>query len=80
MKEVTITEFRTHLHAILRQVHKTGRPVRIARFGRTIAIIRPATATAPGRKLNFMNGKMRILGDIILPASDADDCEAVRER
>jgi prevent-host-death family protein len=43
MKEVSISELRTHCYAIVREVQRTGKPVLITRFGKPLAEIRPCS-------------------------------------
>ena len=79
MKEVTVSEFRAHLHAIVKQVQKTKRPIRITRLGRPIVEVRPAAPLAARHLMGFMKGKMDIVEDIISPANDPDDWEVLRD-
>jgi len=46
MKKVTISEFRTHLYAIVKRVQRTKRPVLVTRFGKPAIQIRPADPIA----------------------------------
>ena len=77
MKKVTISEFRPHLHAILRGVERTKRPVLVTRFGKPFIEIKPI---ASQNLVSSGKSKMRILGDIILPASDSEDHDTLCER
>jgi prevent-host-death family protein len=78
MKEITISEFRTRLHAILNHVQKRKQPVRITRYGKPMAEIRPAAVS--GRSvMGIMKSKMKIVGDIVSPASDPEDWEVLRD-
>lgn len=79
MKEITISEFRTNLHAIIKRVQKTKRPVRITRLGKVVAEIRPVARVAGRNVMGFMKGRMEIVGDIVSPANDPDDWEVLRD-
>jgi prevent-host-death family protein len=76
MREITISEFCTHLHSILRQVQKTKRPVLITRFGIPVAEVRPV---ANRKFMSSMKSEMKIVGDIVSPASDPDDWDVLRD-
>jgi prevent-host-death family protein len=39
MKEISISEFKTKCHHIIEQVRRTGRPIRVTRFGKPLARI-----------------------------------------
>jgi prevent-host-death family protein len=79
MKEVTISEFRTKCFSLLNQVQKTGKPLRVTRFGKPIAEIVPASPLKKtGNWFGSMKGTMEILGDIISPANDEEDWEVLR--
>jgi prevent-host-death family protein len=79
MKEVTISEFKAKCFSLLNQVRKTKQPLRVTRFGKPIADIMP-TAPQPSRADWFgsMKDTIEILGDIVSPASDEDEWEALR--
>lgn len=66
MKEVTISEFKARCFALIREVEKTGKPLRILRRGKPPAEVIPVIA-APKRKLGSLVGKGIILGDIVSP-------------
>lgn len=80
MKQIAISEFKAKCLAILDQVQKTKRPVRITRRGKPIAeVVPPSPAAVPKDWMGFMKGKMKIVGDIVSPASDPDDWEVLRD-
>jgi prevent-host-death family protein len=79
MKEVAISEFKAKCLAILDQVQKTRRPVRITRRGKPVAEVVPPSPESRKDLFGFMKGKMKILGDIVSPASDPDDWEVLRD-
>ena len=74
MKEVGISEFKAKCLAILEELRRTRRPVRVTRFGEPIAEVVPHSAVkTTGRKFGTMAGKMRIIGDIVGPISSLND-------
>ncbi len=79
MKEVAISEFKAKCLAILDQVQKTKQPIRVTRRGKPIAQVSPPSTTEPGNWMGSMKGRMKILGDIVSPASDPEDWEVLRD-
>jgi prevent-host-death family protein len=79
MKEVPISEFKAKCAALLSQVQKTKKPIRITRFGKPVAEVVPATTLRSKDWIGSMKGKCEILGDIISPASDESDWEVLRD-
>lgn len=80
MEEVAISEFKAKCLAILERVRKTRRPIRITRRGKPVAEIVPPTKTVSRAEwIGSMKGKMKILGDMISPANDPDEWEALRD-
>lgn len=78
MKEVAISEFKAKCLAILDEVQKTKQPIRVTRRGRPIAEVSPPSPTNNRDWMGSMK-EMKILGDIISPASDEDDWEVLRD-
>jgi prevent-host-death family protein len=78
MKEIAITEFRTKCSAILSQVQRTKKPIRITRLGRPIAEVIPVDPLRNRDWIGSMKGKIKILGDIVSPACDESDWEVLR--
>ena len=76
MKKVSVSEFRSHLYRLVRQVQRNKRSILITRFGKPIAEIRPI---ANSNIIGFTRGRAKILGNIISPASDPDDLEVLRD-
>ena len=79
MEEIAVSHFKATCLSVLENVRKTRKPVRITRFGKPLADVVPATV-APGSAnwLGCMAGTGRINGDIVSPASDESDWEALR--
>lgn len=80
MKEVAISEFKAKCLAMLEQVHKTKKPIRITRFGKPVAeVVPPTPAAEQGNWLGYMAGTMEIVGDIVSPVIEETDWEALRD-
>jgi prevent-host-death family protein len=79
MKEVAISEFKAKCLALVAQVEKTKHPIRITRFGKPVAEVIPPSAQAPENWIGSMKDKIEILGDIVSPANDEGDWEALRD-
>lgn len=80
MREVAISEFKAKCLALLEEVQKTKKPLRVTRFGKPVAEVVPASPEAgPADWIGSMTDSMEILGDIVSPASDDQDWEALRD-
>ncbi len=80
MEEVSISEFKAKCLAILEQVRRTKKPIRITRFGEPVAeVVPPAPPKAKASWLGSMKGRMEILGDITAPAVVSDEWEVLRD-
>jgi len=79
MKEIAISEFKAKCLALIDQVEKTRQPIRITRRGKVVAEVGPPAPTEDRSWIGSMKGKSKILGDIISPANDPDDWEALRD-
>lgn len=81
MEEIAISEFKAKCLAVLEQVRKTQQPVRITRHGKPVAEVIPAKPAVMDRAawIGSLKGSIQILGDIVSPASDEDEWEALRD-
>ena len=80
MEEVAISVFKAKCLALLEQVRKTKKPIRITRHGKPVADVFPPAPVARKRSwLGSMAGKMEIVGDIVSPVIDLNDFEAWRD-
>lgn len=80
MKEVPISEFKAKCLALLEQVRRTRQPIRITRHGKPIAEIVPSPPFANRKTwIGSMKDSIEIIGDIISPANDPDEWEALRD-
>ena len=79
MKKVAISEFKAKCLAMLDEVQKTKTPLLITRFGEPVAEVVPSSATAPRDWMGSMKDSIKILGDIVSPATDESDWEALQD-
>jgi prevent-host-death family protein len=79
MKEIAISEFKAKCLALLDQVQKTKRPIRVTRFGKPIAEVVPPSPPPASDWIGSMRDEIEILGDIVGPASDDNDWEVLRD-
>ena len=75
MEEMQISTFKATCLAVLERVGKTGQPVLVTRYGQPVAQIVPPPS---GDWLGAMAGSGRIRDDLIAPALDAGEWEALR--
>jgi prevent-host-death family protein len=74
MRSMPISKFKATCLAVLEQVQRTGRPLRVTRFGKPIADIVPPKPEDPKPGwLGAMRGTAKIVGDITVPSSDLVD-------
>ncbi len=79
MEEIAISKFKAKCLAIVERVRKTRRPVRITRFGEPVAeLVPPSTSPLPKKWIGAMESTGVIEGDIVSPASDESDWEALQ--
>jgi prevent-host-death family protein len=64
MKEIAISEFKAKCLALLDQVHKTKKTIRVTRFGKPIADVIPPSPTPRKDWMGSMKSRIEILGDI----------------
>jgi prevent-host-death family protein len=77
---ISISQFKATCLAVLERVRRTGRPVYVTKRGELIAEVMPPSAAATGRSwLGSMEGTVRFLGDVVSPASDLSDWDALRD-
>jgi prevent-host-death family protein len=79
MKEVAISEFKAKCLALLDQVQKTKKPIRVTRFGKAVAEVIPHSPARSTDWIGSMKGKSKILGDIVSPANEESDWEVLRD-
>ena len=80
MQTIAISKFKATCLAVLEQVRKTRKPILVTRFGKPVAhITAPPPPEQPGSWLGSLAGQVKIVGDIISPATDESDWEVLRD-
>ena len=79
MDTIAVSKYKATCLAALDRVRKTGRPLRVTRFGKPLADIVPAVVAAtPHTWLGAMKGTARVTGDLIEPAVPTSEWDALR--
>lgn len=77
METMSISQFKATCLAVLEQVRKTGKPLRITRRGVPVAdVVPPGPPDRPPDWLGAMAEHARIRGDILVPSDALVDWEA----
>ena len=80
MQEIAISEFKAKCLAVLEQVRRTKKPIRVTRFGKAVAeVVPPGPAAAEADWLGSMADSMEIVGDIVSPVIEETDWEALHD-
>ena len=80
MEEIAISKFKATCLAVIEQVRKTRKPIRITRFGKPLAeVVPPSIPERPSTWLGYMAGRGKITGDIISPAAKESEWEVLRD-
>ena len=78
METISISKFKATCLERLDKVKRTGRPLLITRRGEAVAeVIRPSPPKASPGWLGSLRSTGRIVGDIVAPATAAEDWEAL---
>ena len=77
MDEIQISKFKATCLAVLDRVGKTRNPVLVTRFGKPVAQVVPPPPSPAGDWLGAMKDDGEIHGDLIAPAADLSDWEAL---
>ncbi|MBM4397235.1 MAG: type II toxin-antitoxin system Phd/YefM family antitoxin [Deltaproteobacteria bacterium] len=78
MEQMAVSKFKATCLEVIQRVRRSGKPVLLTRFGVPVAEIMPPPGPARSRKwLGRMAGTARIRGDIVSPAADPSDWEAM---
>jgi prevent-host-death family protein len=80
MERVTISKFKATCLRLLDNVKKTGQPLLVTRKGEPIALVSPPPPPSKSRTwLGSMKDTIKITGDIISPALEEKDWEALQD-
>jgi antitoxin (DNA-binding transcriptional repressor) of toxin-antitoxin stability system len=79
MKTIAAGLFKQICLRLLDEVRETGRAVVITKRGRPVAQLAPLSPSAVGDWSCAMRGTGKILGDLVAPATDEQEWEALRD-
>jgi prevent-host-death family protein len=78
--EIAISKFKATCLAVLERVRRTRKAIRITRFGEPVAeVVPPSVSPRPKKWLGSMKGTAIIKGDIVAPATDESDWDALKD-
>jgi antitoxin (DNA-binding transcriptional repressor) of toxin-antitoxin stability system len=79
MDEMAVSKFKATCLAALERVRRTGRPLRVTRFGRPLAdVVPPTTEARTAEWLGVMQGRGHVQGDMVAPIAGQDEWDALR--
>jgi prevent-host-death family protein len=79
MEQIAVSKFKATCLAVLERVRKTRQPVLVTRFGTPVAqVVPPPVPDRPTGWMGALAGTGRIEGDIVSPATDEQDWDALR--
>jgi antitoxin (DNA-binding transcriptional repressor) of toxin-antitoxin stability system len=79
MDEIAVSKFKATCLAALDRVRRSGRPLRVTRFGKPLAdVVPPRVVETQDSWVGAMRGRGTIVGDIVGPAAGADDWDALQ--
>jgi prevent-host-death family protein len=73
VEEIAISKFKATCLAVLEEVRKTRRPVRVTRFGKPVAEIVPPSVQPAQSWLGCMRHHGEITGDLVAPVSSIEE-------
>lgn len=79
LEKVTISKFKATCLRLLDKVKKTGHPLLVTRKGEPIALVTPPPPPEPKAWLGSLKDNVKITGDIISPALDEKEWEALQD-
>ena len=79
MEEIAISKFKATCLAVLERVRKTGKPIRVTRFGHVVAEVVPPEGAKLAPRLGTGVGTGVILGDIVGPTGDESEWDAAQD-
>jgi prevent-host-death family protein len=79
MDEMAVSKFKATCLSVLDRVRRTGRPLRVTRFGKPIAdVVPPQRVARVPAWLGAMRGRGRVAADLVPPAEAARAWKALR--
>ena len=79
MDAMPISKFKAHCLSVMDRVRRTGRPLRVTRYGRPVADVVPVSPAAlEPRTLGFLADRTAAAGDIVAPVIEPGDWDALR--
>lgn len=75
--EIQVSKFKATCLSVLDRVAKTGEPVLVTRFGKPLARILPPPPGPADGWLGAMKGSAEIHDDLVAPATESPDWEAL---
>ncbi len=76
---MAISKFEATCFATLERVRRSGRPLRVTRFGKPVADIVPPSPERPQREwMGSLRGTLEIRGDILTPSSQLTKWDALK--
>ena len=76
---MAISKFKATCLAVMERVRKTRKPILVTRFGKPVVqVMPPPPPHQAKRTLGDMAGTMQIVGDIVSPAVEEEDWEALQ--
>lgn len=78
MKTIGAGEFKQTCLRLLDQVGESGEPIVITKRGKAVAQLTPLPAVRPADWLGSLSDQGRIEGDLVAPAADAEEWDALR--
>lgn len=80
MQTMAISKFKAKCLAVLERVRRTGEPVLVTRFGKPVAeVVPPPVPERPGEWLGALSDRGEIIGDIVSPAVEPGEWEALKQ-
>ena len=73
MREIPVSKLKATCLAVVEDVRKTRKPIRVTRYGRPVAEIVPIPVGKRKSWLGCMKGSMEIVGDIVGPIGAFDN-------
>jgi len=79
MKTMPAGQFKQTCLRVLDEVGESGEPIVITKRGKAVAQVAPVKPQRPEDWLGAMRDRGEIRGDLVRPASEPDEWEALRE-